>query len=107
LAALHGLVDEAVVEMVRMAVPAVALVMLTGVVGTKLNVGEFCAPIGLDVRAAVNATLPVKPPPGVTVIIDVFPVVAPAEPVTAVPLTVKVGLTAVVTVTEPVPEALL
>jgi hypothetical protein len=81
--------------------------MLTGVVDPKLNVGGYCAPAGLDVRVAVNATLPVKPPLGVTVIVEVFPVVAPGETVTAVPLTVKLGLTAVVTVTDAVPEALL
>lgn len=97
----------AVVETVRVAVPAVVPVMLTGLVDPKLNVGGYWAPAGLAVRAAVNPTLPVKPPPGATVIVDVFPVVAPGETITAVPLTVKVGLTAVVTVTEAVPVALL
>ena len=38
---------------------------------------------------AVNATLPVKPPAGVTVIVDVFPLVAPETTLTAVPLSVK------------------
>ena len=56
--------------------------------------------------AAVSATEPVKPPVGVTVIVDVFPEVAPRVRVTAVPLIAKLGFTAVVTVTEfePVPE---
>jgi hypothetical protein len=107
LAALHGVVEEAVVEMVRVAVPAVALVMLTGVVVPKLNVGKFCAPVGLPVMAAVNATLPVKPPLGITETVDAFPVVAPATNVTAVSLIVKLEIAAVVTVTEAVAEALL
>jgi hypothetical protein len=41
--------------------------------------------------AAVRATLPVKPPDGVTVIVEAFPVVAPAATVTAVAPTVKLG----------------
>ena len=44
-----------VVETVRVAVPAVAPVMLTGVVEPKLNVGRYSAPVGLDVIAAVSA----------------------------------------------------
>jgi hypothetical protein len=89
-----------------MAVPEVTLVMLTGVVEPKLRVGGYWAPDGLDVTAAVSATLPVKPPLGVTVIVDVFPVVAPAVTVTDVPLIVKAGVTAV-TVMEAVFEALV
>ena len=54
-------------------------------------------------RAAVSATLPVNPPVGVTVMVDVFAVVAPGVTVTVVPLSVKLGLTAVVTVTEAEP----
>jgi hypothetical protein len=60
--------------------------MLIGVVVPKLNVGRFTAPLGLAVSAAVNATLPVKPPLGVTVIVEVFPVVAPRVTVIAPPL---------------------
>jgi hypothetical protein len=59
--------------------------MLTGVVDPKLNVGKFTAPPGLTVSAAVSATLPVKPPLGVTVIVDVLPVVAPRVTVIAPP----------------------
>jgi hypothetical protein len=81
----------AVVEIVRVAVPAEAFVMLTGVVEPKLKVGRSCAPVGVLVTAAVSATLPVKPPLGVTVIVEVFPVVAPGDTVTVVPLTVKLG----------------
>ena len=97
----------AVVETVRVAAPAVVPEMLTGVVDPKLKVGGYWAPDGLDVRAAVNATLPVKPPAGVTVMVDVFPVVAPGVTVTAVPLKANEGFTAAVTVTVVVPEALL
>jgi hypothetical protein len=53
----------AVVVTVTVADPAVALVMLTGEVEPKLNVGRLAAPLGLDVSAAVRGTLPVKPPP--------------------------------------------
>jgi hypothetical protein len=90
--------------MVRVALPAAVPVMLTGLVEPKLRVGGFCAPLGLEVTAAVRATLPVKPPLGVTVMVEVFPVVAPAVTVTAVPVIVKPGVP-LVTVTEAVPEA--
>jgi hypothetical protein len=79
----------AVVEIVRVAVPAAVPVMLTGLVEPKLRMGRFCAPLGLEVTAAVSATLPVKPPDGVTVMVDVFPVAAPAVTVSAVPVIVK------------------
>jgi hypothetical protein len=92
----------AVVEMVRVAVPAVAPVILTGLVEPKLSVGRFVALVGLEVTVAVSATLPVKPPAGVTVMVEVFPVVAPAVTETAVPEIVMLGLAAV-TVTEAVP----
>jgi hypothetical protein len=88
--------------MVRAAVPADIPVIFTGLVEPKLKVGGYCAPDGLEVMAAISATLPVKPPAGVTVIVDVFPVVAPGATVTAVPLNAKEGL---VTDTEAVPEA--
>jgi hypothetical protein len=57
--------------------------------------------------AAVNAMLPLKPPAGVTVMVDAFPAVAPGETVTAEPLMVKLGFTGVVTVTELAPAALV
>ena len=97
----------AVVKMVSVAVPAVAPAILTGLVEPKLKVGGYWAPAGLEVTAAVNATLPVKPPAGVIVIVEVFPVVAPFAIVTAVPLIVKLEVTAVVTVTEVAPDVLL
>jgi len=93
----------AVVEMVRVAVPAEVPVMFSGLVEPKLNVGGYTAPIGLEVTAAVRATLPVKPPAGVTVMVEVFPLVAPGVTVTAVPLTVIPGGTGGVTITEAVP----
>ena len=77
--------------------------MLTGLVAPKLKVGTCWAPLGLEVIVAVSTTLPVKPPLGITVIIDVFPVVSPGAVVTAVPLTVKLEFTAVVTLTEEIP----
>src|ERR1700686_2256230 len=80
----------AVVEMVRVAVPALP-VIITGLVEPKLNVGRSLAPVGMNVIAAVRATLPVKPPLGVTVIVEVLPVVAPGATETAVPLSVKLG----------------
>ncbi len=97
----------AVVEMVRVAVPALIPVILTGLVVLKLKVGRCCAPAELAVTAAVSTTLPVKPPLGVTVIVELFPVVAPGATETAVPLTVKLGFIAVVTVTEFDPDPLL
>ena len=75
----------------RVAVPAAVPEMLTGLVEPKLNVGGSCAPLGLEVTVAVSATLPVKPPDGVTVIVDVFPVVAPGSTVTGVAVIVKLG----------------
>ena len=88
----------------RVAVPADVLVMFTGLVEPKLKVGGYWAPEGLEVMAAVSVTLPVKSPAGVTVIVEVFAVVAPGATVTAVPLKANEGL---VTVTGAVPEALL
>jgi hypothetical protein len=87
----------AVVEMVRVAVPAVAPSMLTGLVEPKLKVGGYWAPVGLEVTAAVSVTLPVKPPAGVTVIVEVLPDAAPGDTESAVPVTAKVGFTGAAT----------
>lgn len=81
----------AVVATVSVAVEAFAPFKFSGVVVPKLNVGGSDAPTGLEVIAAVSATLPVKPPAGVSVIVEVFPVVAPGDSVTAEPVIVKVG----------------
>ena len=45
--------------------------MLTGLVEPKLSVGGSVALAGLEVMAAVRATLPVKPPLGAMVIVEV------------------------------------
>jgi hypothetical protein len=95
----------AVVETVSVAVPEVVPVILIGVVEPKLNVGAFWTPVGLEVIAAVRAMLPVKPPLGVAVMEEVFPVVAPALSVTAEPVIAKLGATGAVTTTELVPVA--
>ena len=89
------------------AVTGLEPVMDTGVVEPNESVGWFCAPVGLAVMAVVRATLPVKPPAGDSVIVEVLAEVAPGATVTAEPLTVKLPLTAVVTVTEAVPAALV
>ena len=83
--------EAAIVEIVSVAVPAAVPAILTGVVEPKLKMGGCTAPDGLDAIAAVSATLPVNPPAGVNVIVEVFPVVAPGATATAVLLTVKLG----------------
>ena len=82
----------AVVVIVSVAVPAVVPVMLTGLVEPKLKVGGYWAPVGLEVTAAVSVTLPVKPPAGVTVTVELFEVVAPGVSETAVPFNAKLGV---------------
>ena len=81
----------AVVLMVRTAVPAPVPVIITGFVAPKLSVGRSCAPVGLEVRAAVNSIVPVKPLFGVMVIVEEFPVDAPGDKVVEVPLSAKLG----------------
>jgi hypothetical protein len=88
-----------VVVIVSVAVPTPELGTVTGLAEPKLKVGVPCAPVGLPVITAVKATLPVKPPAGVTVTVDVFPVLAPGATLTAVPLTVKLGAAAVTVTT--------
>jgi hypothetical protein len=85
-----------------MPVAAVVPVMLTGDVVPKLNVGRSEAPAGLAVRAAVKVTLPVNPPLGVTVIVELLPVVAPGELMVMAPPLVRAkeaGVEVTVTVT--------
>jgi hypothetical protein len=77
----------AVVAMVSVADAVPVPLIVTGLVVPKLAVGGYKAFAGLEVIAAVSVTLPVNPPEGVIVIAEVFPVVAPAAAVTAVPLT--------------------
>jgi hypothetical protein len=83
------------VEIVSVAVPELAPVMLTGLLEPKLNVGGYSAPAGLEVITALSVTLPVNPPTGVTVMVEVFPVFSPGETVTAVPPMVKLRAKAV------------
>src|ERR1035441_8458682 len=96
----------AVVEMVRVAVCAVVPVIVTDT-GAKLHAAGSFAATGVMVQ--LRLTVPIYPFNGVTVMIEVFPVVAPraTETDAGVPLTVNVGFTAVVTVTEFDPVALL
>ena len=92
----------AVVRTVSVPVPAVVPVMLTGDVVPKLNVGRSEAAAGLVVRAAVNATLPVKPPLGVTVIVEMLPLVPPGALMVIAPPLVRAkeaGTAVTVTVT--------
>jgi hypothetical protein len=83
--------ELATVAIVKVRVPAVLPAIVRGLVELKLKVGAAEAPLGLLVSAAVRVTLPVKPAIGVTVIVEVLPVVAPAPMLTGVPLIVKVG----------------
>jgi len=93
----------AVVLTVSVAVPAVVPVIATGELTEQ--VGGSVSFVG--VIAQLKVTLPVNPPPGVTVIVDVFPVVAPGAIVIAplfVNVTVSVAETAA-TVTATAVEA--
>ena len=78
----------AVVETVRVPLAA-PLAMVTGDVEPKLKVGGSTALAGLVARTAVRATLPVNPPLGVTVIVVVFPLLAPGELMVIAPLLVS------------------
>lgn len=89
-----------VVDTVRVAVPAVLPVMLTGLVEPKPKVGVSMAPAGLEVMAAVSATLPVNPPLGVRVMVEVLPVATPGPGmITPDPVMVRPGGWMAVTVT--------
>jgi hypothetical protein len=58
--------------------------------GERLHVAGSLAAAGE--MAQLRLTVPMKPLTGVTVMVEVFPVVAPEETVIAVPLTVKLGI---------------
>jgi hypothetical protein len=103
----HGLEELAVVETVSVAVCAAVPLSATGLVVPKLNVGGADAFVGADVTTAPRLTLPMNPPTGVMVIVDVLPEVAPGATVTFVPLIVKLGPAVVETATDPVPIAVL
>jgi hypothetical protein len=91
--------------MVKVAVAGLVPVMETGLVEPKLSAGGSTAPAGSEVMAAERETLPIKPPAGVTVMVDVLPVVAPVVTVTGVPVMVKPALVEAVTFTEEEPAA--
>jgi hypothetical protein len=84
-------VDGAVTFTVNDPVTAAVPVTLIG-----SGLGEQVAPAGNAAAGHVTFTLPVNPPVGVTVMVDVPP--APAATVTAVPPTVKLPLLVTVTV---------
>ena len=69
----------AVVRTVSVPVPAVAPVMLTGDVCAEAEGGGIRSPAWAGSKSRGKATFPVKPPLGVTVIVDVLPLVAPGE----------------------------
>jgi hypothetical protein len=70
-----------------------------------LHVAGSLAAVG--VMAQLRVTVPVKPFAGVTVIVEVLPVVAPGATETAEPVTMKVGGGGAVTGTTAAPVALL
>ena len=86
-------------EAVNVAVPAEVPEIFTGDVEPKLNVGIFCAPVGLEAIVAMSATFPVNPPDGV--IVTVPEALDPRLTVIVPPVIVKPG--AAVTVTGAVP----
>lgn len=77
LGSFNALVVAAVVVTVRTAVTAPVPDIRTGLVEPKLSEGRLAAFVGLEMIFAVNITVPVKSPAGVTTIWDVLPVVAP------------------------------
>ena len=67
-----------------------AVVPVTSTVDAIEQVGRLLAPVGLLVSEQLMLTVPVKPPDGVTVMVDVLPLVAPgARLVMFVPVTAK------------------
>ena len=76
--------------MVSVAVTAAVPAMAGGAVAEQ--VGTSIAPDGLEVTAQVRATLPVNPPLGVTVMVEV-PLAPGDATLIGVPLSVKAGAT--------------
>ena len=76
---------------VSTALPLDTPVMMTGLVEPKLSVGASTDPTGDDAMVAVSVTLPVNPPLGVTVIVEVLPVTAPGLTVREVAVTMYVA----------------
>lgn len=86
-----------VVETVSVAVPAAAPLIATDA-GIE-QVAGLVALAGLVVTAQLRLTVPVKPPAGVTLIVEVLPLVAPALSVSELRLAVRANVLKV-TVTE-------
>ena len=87
LAALQLPLVAAVVFTVNVAVCAVVPLIVTE--AGMLHVAGSVAALALN--AQLKLTVPVNPLVGVTVIVEVFPLVVPGATVTAVPVTVKLG----------------
>jgi hypothetical protein len=101
----RALLVAAAVKTVRVAVCEVVPLSVTEA-GVRLHPAGSLAAMG--VMAQLRLTTPVYPAvPGVTVIVEVFPVVAPGATETAGPVMVKGASAGVVTVTEVVFEALV
>jgi len=83
-------IEAAVVFTVSVEVTAPVPDIAAGCVAEQ--VGMSIAPAGLAVTAHVSATVPVNPPLGVTVIVEV-PLAPGDDTLTAVPLRAKLGLT--------------
>jgi hypothetical protein len=71
----------------------------------KLSVGRSCAPAGLAVTVALNATVPTKPLVGVTVTAVALDVPEPFVTTSELPAMAKVAPVGAVTVTVPDPDA--
>lgn len=79
-----------VVFTVRVAVCAVEPLIVADV--GMLHVAGSLAAVGVTVTAQLRVTMPVNPFEGASVIVDVFPVVAPGATLTAVPVIEKSGV---------------
>lgn len=90
--------------MVTVTVAATGLALATFTELVTAHVAGLTAPEGIVVTAHVKLTVPVNPPLGDTLMVDVLPVVAPAATVMFPPL-LSAKLGAVVTVTVFDPEA--
>jgi hypothetical protein len=104
-AAVQVVLLDAVVERVRVACPALAPVMLTGLVEPKLQEGGFTAFAGSAVMAAVSVTLPMKPPEGVTVMVLAPPLPAVTVKLDGEAASVMTGTVAALTVRSMVVDA--
>jgi hypothetical protein len=81
-----------VLEIVRAAVSGFTPLIETEPLEPKLSMGGIAEVLWLSDMVAVSVTLPVKPARGVTVMVVVFPVVAPRATVTGAPTMFKPGV---------------